>query len=466
MLRKQIRVLYSHIVVETRNEKKESLFDCDLQMWTLGLLWVAALSHTMIAASPLTLQQFLLDLFITFGPIQDLEAEAFLLSRDVRAALALLAAVPQRALGRVRVHWLLELVRPAHADTGRARRRGRPVSSSTVSTLLDAVDGGRGDDIGMQRHGGGGVGKGYFEANSTSRGGPGGKIGKRQRGDAGDGESGFYGSMGSVRDETDDDVGGREERDIGHHVAMAHLGGGGERRGGRSHCGGKIEKELHLENSSLCSVSEDAREVGSLSERHGEHITAGRGDEISRGGKGDRHGKNIGLKGKNRDRSPESFPSFAQKDRKKSTKGKLKANATPGGMSPNNKRVPAKNSSISDVVEVRPRRGVGELDWAQLDSLLDWMHARDLALGFELMGNPAGRFRDLARPEEARAWRRFVARLLRRYLDRYGSEAIARWRFETWNEPDLRKYNTLNFTLPGFARYARASAAGLRAGAR
>lgn len=34
-------------------------------------------------------------------------------------------------------------------------------------------------------------------------------------------------------------------------------------------------------------------------------------------------------------------------------------------------------------------------------------------------------------------------------LDRYGRKYVSKWRFETWNEPDLEGYNILNLTLPG-----------------
>lgn len=31
----------------------------------------------------------------------------------------------------------------------------------------------------------------------------------------------------------------------------------------------------------------------------------------------------------------------------------------------------------------------------------------------------------------------------------YGIKSIEKWKFETWNEPDLRGYNRLNFTTNG-----------------
>lgn len=32
---------------------------------------------------------------------------------------------------------------------------------------------------------------------------------------------------------------------------------------------------------------------------------------------------------------------------------------------------------------------------------------------------------------------------------RYGANTLKTWHFETWNEPDLKTYNLLNFTITG-----------------
>lgn len=31
----------------------------------------------------------------------------------------------------------------------------------------------------------------------------------------------------------------------------------------------------------------------------------------------------------------------------------------------------------------------------------------------------------------------------------YGVKSVTNWKFETWNEPDLKVYNLLNFTIKG-----------------
>lgn len=35
------------------------------------------------------------------------------------------------------------------------------------------------------------------------------------------------------------------------------------------------------------------------------------------------------------------------------------------------------------------------------------------------------------------------------FTERYGLSSVKKWKFETWNEPDLAQYNTLNYTLVG-----------------
>lgn len=34
-------------------------------------------------------------------------------------------------------------------------------------------------------------------------------------------------------------------------------------------------------------------------------------------------------------------------------------------------------------------------------------------------------------------------------IEKFGIDNILKWKFETWNEPDLLEYNKLNFTQSG-----------------
>lgn len=50
-------------------------------------------------------------------------------------------------------------------------------------------------------------------------------------------------------------------------------------------------------------------------------------------------------------------------------------------------------------------------------------------------------------------WEDLTYQLLSRYIEFYGLKNVLQWKFETWNEPDLKSYNLLNFTLNGIFFY-------------
>lgn len=35
------------------------------------------------------------------------------------------------------------------------------------------------------------------------------------------------------------------------------------------------------------------------------------------------------------------------------------------------------------------------------------------------------------------------------FTERYGISTVKKWKFETWNEPDLDQYNTLHYKFDG-----------------
>ncbi|XP_069684325.1 alpha-L-iduronidase isoform X2 [Periplaneta americana] len=101
-------------------------------------------------------------------------------------------------------------------------------------------------------------------------------------------------------------------------------------------------------------------------------------------------------------------------------------------------------------------------NFTSLDELLDWMQLFRLEPGFELMGNPSKLFSDFGNDTQVGLWRRLVRELAGRYIDRYGMETVSQWQFETWNEPDLKSYNTFNFTLDTYLQYFTACSSGLQ----
>ncbi|KAL0270146.1 UNVERIFIED_CONTAM: hypothetical protein PYX00_007642 [Menopon gallinae] len=108
---------------------------------------------------------------------------------------------------------------------------------------------------------------------------------------------------------------------------------------------------------------------------------------------------------------------------------------------------------ILDLVTVKENGPV--FDYRNLDELIDWLHQHRLVPGFELMGNPSNYFYDFR--TQADDWHLLIKQILSRYMDMYGPMYMYDWRFELMNEPDLRMYNSYNFTLTEYLDYFRAS---------
>jgi L-iduronidase len=80
---------------------------------------------------------------------------------------------------------------------------------------------------------------------------------------------------------------------------------------------------------------------------------------------------------------------------------------------------------------------LGAYDWTLLDQALDAIVGHRLRPFFELMGNPGKLYTDLNQDSQVRHWRDLVEALARRCIERYGTEEVRSWYFETWNEPDI-----------------------------
>uniref|UniRef100_A0A182JDP4 Glycosyl hydrolases family 39 N-terminal catalytic domain-containing protein n=1 Tax=Anopheles atroparvus TaxID=41427 RepID=A0A182JDP4_ANOAO len=93
-----------------------------------------------------------------------------------------------------------------------------------------------------------------------------------------------------------------------------------------------------------------------------------------------------------------------------------------------------------------------EYNFTELDTFLDYLKHFGLHPAFELMGVPLGEL-GMATVLSERFWKDLMQQLAGHYLSRFGVEYIAQWRFETWNEPDLKNYNMLNFSVDD-VRYA------------
>ncbi|XP_074788949.1 alpha-L-iduronidase isoform X3 [Athene noctua] len=118
---------------------------------------------------------------------------------------------------------------------------------------------------------------------------------------------------------------------------------------------------------------------------------------------------------------------------------------------------------LLELVALRVMNGKLHYNFTALDNLMDRLWENKLIPGFELMGNPSGYFLDFEDKEQLIRWRNLITLLASRYIDRYGLEHVAKWNFETWNEPDHHDFDNVSMTVKGFLNYYDACSEGLRA---
>ncbi|XP_044258578.1 alpha-L-iduronidase isoform X2 [Tribolium madens] len=104
-----------------------------------------------------------------------------------------------------------------------------------------------------------------------------------------------------------------------------------------------------------------------------------------------------------------------------------------------------------------------EHNFTYLDNLLDFLTDHGLKPRFELMGYPVDSNEFLLNSVPGKQfWRDLVQKIASRYVARFGVNEVASWKFELWNEPDLKNYNILKFTLEEYLSYVAGCAEGLR----
>ncbi|XP_035204479.1 alpha-L-iduronidase-like isoform X3 [Stegodyphus dumicola] len=101
-------------------------------------------------------------------------------------------------------------------------------------------------------------------------------------------------------------------------------------------------------------------------------------------------------------------------------------------------------------------------NFSYLDELILILKRNNLQPGFELMGNPSNYFTDFENVTQVYIWRDLVKTLAAHYINTFGIEYVAKWNFETWNEPDHHDFDKLNFTIQGFLNYYDACSEGLK----
>ncbi|XP_061875102.1 alpha-L-iduronidase isoform X3 [Colius striatus] len=104
---------------------------------------------------------------------------------------------------------------------------------------------------------------------------------------------------------------------------------------------------------------------------------------------------------------------------------------------------------LLELVALRVMNGKLHCNFTALDNLMDCLWKNKLIPGFELMGNPSAYFFNFEDKEQVVRWRNLIALLASRYIDRYGLEHVAKWNFETWNEPDHHDFDNVSMTVKG-----------------
>ncbi|EAT44203.1 AAEL004402-PA [Aedes aegypti] len=105
-------------------------------------------------------------------------------------------------------------------------------------------------------------------------------------------------------------------------------------------------------------------------------------------------------------------------------------------------------------------------DFSRLDAFLGKIREFGLYPGFEFMGVPAGVYDNERKHRFAYFWSDLAMQVASHYLRRYGIQYVSNWRLETWNEPDLKNYNVLNFTIDDYITHVHSIRFGLDAAGR
>uniref|UniRef100_A0A5F8HKV6 Alpha-L-iduronidase n=1 Tax=Monodelphis domestica TaxID=13616 RepID=A0A5F8HKV6_MONDO len=117
---------------------------------------------------------------------------------------------------------------------------------------------------------------------------------------------------------------------------------------------------------------------------------------------------------------------------------------------------------LLDLITASVTDGGLRYNFTNLDRFLDLLWENQLIPGFELMGSPSGYFTDFEDKKQVYEWRNLITLLAKRYIKKYGLSHVARWNFETWNEPDHHDFDNVSMTIQGFLNYYDACSEGLR----
>lgn len=92
-------------------------------------------------------------------------------------------------------------------------------------------------------------------------------------------------------------------------------------------------------------------------------------------------------------------------------------------------------------------------DFIELDNFIGLFWSYGLKLGFELMGNLLGFFKDFDNLIQVYFWKDMVIQLVLNYIDQFGFSEVMDWNFEIWNELDCYDFDDIKFFVQGFFNY-------------
>ncbi|XP_013118264.1 alpha-L-iduronidase isoform X2 [Stomoxys calcitrans] len=105
--------------------------------------------------------------------------------------------------------------------------------------------------------------------------------------------------------------------------------------------------------------------------------------------------------------------------------------------------------------------GLPIYDFSDLDDFLEELNTMNLYPMIEFMGNISDVF--VKNPTYNNVlWEDLSYEVTKHYLNTFGAKTVLKWRFETWNEPDLHIYNKLNFSLPDYITYTKSIQHGMQ----
>lgn len=84
-------------------------------------------------------------------------------------------------------------------------------------------------------------------------------------------------------------------------------------------------------------------------------------------------------------------------------------------------------------------------DFSRLDDFFSHLTAAELTPALEFMTTV--KFK--RKIEESYIWEDLAFQIVTRYIEQYGVKKVKNWKFETWNEPDLKGYNLRHFSMAG-----------------